>query len=152
MTSASRRRVSVRPSLIHGHGLYALVDLSPNEQILEFHGEVITWDAAMSRCPDGADEDESLTYFFERSDGMVIDRSAGGNSTRFINHSCEPNCEAIEVEGRIYLHAAELVRAGEELLIDYALFAEEPNDAGVRARYSCNCSAAECRMTMLAPR
>jgi uncharacterized protein len=151
MPSKRRRRVSVRASPIHGHGLYALIDLPPSEQLLEFRGEVITWETAMGRYSDNADAENSLTYFFERSDEMVIDCSVGGNSTQFINHSCEPNCETIEIRGRLYVHTAEPVRAGQELLIDYALFAEESNDPEVRARYPCHCLAARCRMTMLGP-
>lgn len=58
--------------------------------------------------------------FFEVSADLVIDGGVGGNASRFINHSCEPNC-VVEIAGnRVHIHAAREIAPGEELTFDYA--------------------------------
>ena len=92
-----------------------------------------------------------MTYLFALSDGSYIDGRDGGNATRHINHSCEPNCQASEVvddDGtlRIEIRTRRRVRAGEELFIDYRL---DVGDADPRD-YECRCGTARCRGTMAA--
>jgi SET domain-containing protein len=149
-SKTAKRRFAVRRSQIHGRGVYALTDLEPDEFLLEYQGEVIPWETAHARYEERADGDGSLTYFFDRGDGTVIDGESNGNSARYINHGCEPNCEAIDVSGRIYIHALKGIRAGEELLLDYALAVDEPDDPQLRELYACACPAVHCRGTMLA--
>jgi hypothetical protein len=146
-----RRRFVVRRSAIHGRGVYALTDLEPDERLLEYRGEVISWALAGARYEERTDS-ASLTYFFDRGDGTVIDGERNGNSARYINHGCEPNCEAIDTDGRIYIHALTPIRAGDELLIDYALSVDDPDEDDLRTLYACRCAASTCRGTMLAPR
>lgn len=151
-TTAPRRRLVVRHSKIHGRGVYALTDLGPNERVLEYRGEVLSWSIAKYRDLDVEEGGASLTYFFDRGDGTVIDGAKNGNSSRYINHGCAPNCEAVDVDGRIYIHTLISIRAGDELLIDYALATDDSDDAEVRALYTCSCAAPTCRGTMLADR
>lgn len=79
------------------------------------------------------------TFLFGLSDGRVIDGSRGGNSARWLNHSCAPNCEPIEDGGRIFIHTLRPVQPGEELLFEYLLITEVPPDDQVRAHYVCRC-------------
>jgi SET domain-containing protein len=130
--------------------VYALTDLGSNERVLEYRGEVVSWSIAKDRYADAAQGDESLTYFFDKGDGTVIDGARNGNSSRYINHGCEPNCEAIDADGRIFIHTLVPISAGEELLIDYALATDDPDDPELRELYSCTCAAPTCRGTMLA--
>jgi SET domain-containing protein len=88
------RRVIVRRSSIHGKGVFAARRLSAGERVLEYKGELTSWWEAVRRHRrDGV---EGHTFLFGLSDGRVIDGSCGGNSSRWLNHSCAPNCEAIE--------------------------------------------------------
>jgi uncharacterized protein len=90
------------------------------------------------------------TFLFGLADGRLIDGSCGGNSARWLNHACAPNCEAIEDDGRIFIHTLRAIAPGEELFIDYSLAIDEPADDEARAQYACRCSAAGCRQSMLA--
>jgi SET domain len=89
---------------------------------------------------------------FDVGDGTVIDGAVGGNSARWINHACSPNCEAEDRDGRIFIRTVHPVPAGEELSIDYALVVEGRHTRQLRERYACHCGVPECRGTMLAAR
>jgi SET domain-containing protein len=138
----------VRRSPIHGRGVFALRDIPAGTQIVEYRGEIISWPTARARY--AAMGLEGQTYYFDRGDGTVIDGLVGGNSARYLNHSCEPNCEAINENGRIRIHAVRHIPSGSELLLDYLLQVDHSVDQGPDA-YRCACEAAACRSTMLAP-
>jgi uncharacterized protein len=142
-------RIVARRSPIHGRGVFAVTELPRGGRILEYRGEVISWDEAIARHQ--AATDAGHTFYFDRGDGSVIDGGRGGNSARWINHGCEPNCETVETDGRVFVHALRPISAGEELLIDYRLAVDDPDDEEVRALYACECGAPSCRRTMLAP-
>jgi SET domain-containing protein len=76
----------------------------------------------------------------------------GGNSSRWINHACDPNCEADEQDGRIFIKALRDIAAGEELNYDYGLIIEERYTKKLKAEYPCWCGAPTCRGTLLAPK
>jgi SET domain-containing protein len=65
------------------------------------------------------------TFYFHVDEDRVIDAKFGGNSSRWINHSCDPNCYADERDGRIFITALRNIQAGEELNYDYGLIIEE---------------------------
>jgi SET domain-containing protein len=79
----------------------------------------------------------------------VIDAIRRGNSARWINHSCSPNCEALDDEGRIYIEAVRNIHPGEELTYDYNLLLEEPHTPAAKREYSCYCGEGRCRGTLL---
>jgi SET domain-containing protein len=77
----------------------------------------------------------------------------GGNAARWINHACEPNCEAEETaEGRIFIKALRDLQPGEELFYDYGLVIDERLTPSLKRQYACHCGSPICRGTMLAPR
>ena len=142
------RRVVVRRSSIHGKGVFAMQPLEPGERVLEYKGEITAWRVAVRRHRrEGV---AGHTFLFGLSDGTVIDGSRGGNSARWLNHACAPNCETIEEAGRIFIHTLRAIEVGEELLIEYLLETELPLDDEVRSQYACRCSSAACRQSMLA--
>ncbi len=145
------RRFAVRRSPIHGRGVFALRPMATGERVIEYTGEVIPWEEAVRRHQDRPG-DESHTMFFELADGGVIDGWVGGNSSRWINHSCDPNCTAREERGRIVVRARREIPAGEELTFDYRLGREDDDeDPDGDAVYACACGSARCRGTMLDP-
>ena len=149
--STDRRRIQTRRSGVHGRGVFALRDIAAGETIIEYVGEVITWAQAQRRHPHDPN-DPHHTFFFHLDDRHVIDALHGGNSSRWINHSCDPNCQADERDGRIFIQALRAIRAGEELSYDYGLVIDERYTARLKAEYPCWCGAAVCRGTLLAPK
>ena len=150
-SAASHRRIQVRRSGVHGKGVFAVRDIAAGQDIIEYVGEIISWEEAQARHPHDP-SDPNHTFYFHVDDQRVIDALVGGNSSRWINHSCDPNCEADERKGRIFIKALRDIRAGEELHYDYGLIIDEPYTAKLKAEYPCYCGSAQCRGTLLAPK
>jgi len=141
----------VRRSGIHGKGVFALQDIAAGQTIIEYVGEVITWAEAQARHPhDPANPNH--TFYFHIDENRVIDALVGGNSSRWINHSCDGNCEAKLQDGRVFIAARRDIAAGEELHYDYGLVIDERYTPSLKAEYPCWCAAANCRGTLLAPK
>ncbi|MET0207573.1 MAG: SET domain-containing protein-lysine N-methyltransferase [Burkholderiaceae bacterium] len=140
--------IRVGPSTVHGTGAFATGIIPKGTPLGLYAGKRYRPEAE-----DTITADDTLTYLFVLSDGTTIDAARGGNATRHLNHSCAPNCEAVEdydASGLLVLQFRTLrkIRAGEELFIDYRLQAEvasQPSD------YLCACGASTCRGTMLDP-
>ncbi|MFL9918526.1 SET domain-containing protein-lysine N-methyltransferase [Paraburkholderia fungorum] len=142
------RRLIVRRSPVHGKGVFAMRPLAAGERVLEYKGEITAWrDALRRHRREGV---AGHTFLFGLSDGRVIDGSRGGNSARWLNHACMPNCETIEDDGRIFIHTVRRIEPGEELFIEYLLALDDPSDEEARLQYACRCAAADCRQSMLA--
>jgi uncharacterized protein len=149
--SAAGRRIQVRRSGVHGKGVFALQPIGKGQTIIEYVGEIITWPQAQKRHPSNPD-DPNHTFFFHIDDKHVIDAAVGGNAARWINHACDPNCEADEVDGRVFIKALRNIRAGEELSYDYGLTIDVRYTPKVKKEYECRCGAKNCRKTMLSPK
>ena len=145
------RRIQVRRSGVHGKGVYALRDLAEGEMVIEYGGEVISWREALRRHPHDP-SNPNHTFYFHIDDEHVIDGKQGGNSSRWINHSCEPNCEADEDGGRVFIKAMHNIAAGQELFYDYGLIIDARYTPKLLAQYPCWCGAKSCRGTLLAPK
>lgn len=149
---APQRKILVKSSRIHGRGVYAARKIAKGERIIEYRGERISWREA-DRRPPSDPNDEHHTFFFSLEDGKrVIDAKVGGNAARWINHSCAPNCETEEEEGRVYIQALRDIKRGEELFYDYGLITDERITPTLKKQYQCLCGAKDCRGTMLALR
>jgi len=145
-------RIVVRNSRVHGRGVFARVAIRKGERVLEYKGRRISEAAADERYPD----DESRpahTFLFLLEDGTVIDANVDGNSARWINHSCDPNCETEEDEnGHVWIEAIRYVKPGAELFYDYNLVLDEPLTPLLKERYRCLCGGANCRGTLFGKR
>jgi SET domain-containing protein len=149
--SGPGRRIQVRRSGIHGRGVFAARPLAEGETVIEYKGEIISWKEALRRHPhDPANPDH--TFYFHIDDKHVIDGKYDGNSARWMNHSCEPNCEAEQDGSRVFIKALREISAGEELFFDYGLILEERHTAKVKKQFECRCGSPRCRGTMLAPK
>ncbi|MDR7333108.1 SET domain-containing protein-lysine N-methyltransferase [Roseateles asaccharophilus] len=146
-----RRKIEVRDSGVHGRGVYAVAPIPAGAKIIEYTGERITWEEAVDRHPHDPAQ-PNHTFYFHLDGGLVIDALYGGNSARWINHACEPNCEADEVDGRVFIKALRDLEPGEELFYDYGLVLDERHTAKVKKQFACWCGALTCRGTMLAPK
>ncbi len=147
------RRIEVRPSGIHGKGVFAMKPFKAGERIMEYTGAVITWKEALRRHPHDPN-DPHHTFYFHVDDKRVIDGNENGNSAKWINHACGPNCEAEQDDeaGRVFINAIKDIAVGEELNYDYGLVLEGRHTAKVKKQFECRCGTPECRGTMLAPK
>ena len=149
--ASDARRIQTRRSGVHGKGVFALQDLAEGETLIEYVGEVISWKEALRRHPHDP-KDPNHTFYFHIDEKNVIDAKHGGNSSRWINHSCKPNCEADEDGGRVFIKALKAIPAGQELFYDYGLIIDAKYTPKLLAEYPCWCGAKKCRGTLLAPK
>jgi SET domain-containing protein len=141
----------LRPSPVHGLGAFATRFIPRGTRLIEYAGERITPAEADARYPDVPGEHHH-TFLFAIDDDVVVDAAHAGNEARFINHSCDPNCDAVVEDGRIWIETIRDVVAGEELAYDYAYVLPERHTPAAKRRYPCRCGAATCRGTILKPR
>jgi SET domain-containing protein len=129
--------------------LFAVRKIRKGTRILEYKGKRTSWAEATGR-PDSDPKDPTHTFLFELDDGTVIDAGVGGNTARWVNHSCEPNCAAYEDEaGRVFIEAQCKILPGEELTYDYHLTVGGRLSRRERVHYVCHCFAAKCRGSLL---
>jgi len=147
MTDA--RFFEIRPSPIQGLGAFAARRIPAGTRLVEYTGERLTPVQADARYPD-VEGERHHTYLFAIDDDVVIDAAVGGNEARWINHSCDPNCDAVVERGRIWIETIRDVGIGEELAYDYAYVLEERHTLAAKRRFPCTCGARQCRRTLLA--
>lgn len=150
-TPAKSAPVAVRTSKIQGKGVFALRPFRRGEWIMDYQGELISHDEADRRYDDLA-MGRHHTFLFAIDSHWVLDGAVGGDASRFINHSCEPNCEAITVGRGIEIIAMRAIAAGEELTYDYAYERLGDEDARIEKLYRCRCGSARCRGSILEPK
>lgn len=143
-------RIAMRRSPVHGNGVFALQALKAGEMLIEYTGEVISWEEALRRHPHDPAQ-PNHTFYFHIDDEHVIDGAVHGNEAKWINHACDPNCEADERDGRVFIRALRDIAAGEELNYDYGLVIDEPHTPELLADFPCWCGSPACRGTLLAP-
>ena len=126
----------IRSSSIHAAGCYTMRRIRKGTPVVEYDGPHFSKDEADERY-----KDRFITYLFSTGNrGEVID---GFGTAMFINHSCDPNCESANVNGRIWVVATRDIAAGEELTYEYNLHDSDDTDDA-----DCHCGAHQCRGTM----
>lgn len=135
----------VRRSRVHGRGLFARTPYEPGDLVGEYQGRVID-ENMEDETSSAANPDPSYTLLFLLEDGRMIDAGVKGNSIRFMNHSCDPNCETTLDEDRIFVNAIRPISPGEELTYDYNL---RPGEDERPETYACRCGSNNCRGTMV---
>jgi len=143
-----RELVEARNSPIHGQGVYAIAPIRKGTRIIEYLGDRISH-AEADRRYENKDEDDGHTFLFIASNRTVIDAGIDGNDARFINHHCDPNCETVIENSRVFIDAIRNIKPGDELGYDYQLTWESTDEPEELALYQCRCGAKKCRGTML---
>jgi SET domain-containing protein len=138
----------VRSSGVHGKGAFALKTIRKGTRLVEYIGENISAEESDKRYDDTGVKNHH-TFLFSVDKRKVIDATYGGNESRFINHSCDPNCEAIIEKRRVYIEAARTIRKGEELAYDYNYERTPKTTKADEKLYKCLCGSAECRGTIV---
>jgi uncharacterized protein len=145
----SKRPFEPRESKIQGRGVFATRRIKEGTRLIEYRGERVSDDEADRRYP-FYDEERHHTFLFRLDSGDAIDAGPSRSIAKYINHSCDPNCEAVEEDGRIFIYAIRDIARGEELAYDYNYVLDEPHTAANKKLYPCNCGAGKCRGTILA--
>lgn len=141
----------VRQSRIHGRGVFALRRIRKGTRLIEYTGERVSHAEADRRYEDKA-EDDNHTFLFIVDGRIVIDAGVDGNEARYINHSCDPNCETVIEDRRVFIEAVRTIQPGEELSYDYRIEREKDDPDNIDEIFACRCGASGCRGTMLTGR
>lgn len=150
------RSITLRRSPIHGNGVFAARDIPAEKEIIEYKGKRLT-----HRQADQADGDVETghTFLFTLNDKYVIDGAQEGNDARWINHSCEPNCEAVLLEDdkdrkadQVIIQSIRPIKKGEELTYDYGITLGERHTPRLKKIWACRCGSKKCTGTMLKPK
>ena len=152
------RKIVARKSPIHGNGVFAAAPIRKGERVIEYKGRRRTHEEVDNDV--GGDVDSGHTFLFTLNDDWVIDASYEGNDARWINHSCDPNCEALieEDEGgdsrkdRVFIEAIRDIRPGEELSYTSGITLAERHTPRLKKIWACLCGSPKCTGTMLQPK
>jgi len=130
--------VEIRASSIHGQGGFATVAIAPGTRVLEYQGRRISKAESVRQC------ELNNPFVFYLDAEFDLDGNVSWNPARFLNHSCDPNCEAELVDGGIWIVARRSIASGEEITFNYGY------DLDFYRDYPCRCGARGCVGYMLA--
>ena len=150
--------IATRRSTIHGNGIFATAAIVKGTRLIQYKGLHRTHQEVDNLYAEEADTGH--TFLFTLNDTYVIDANTDGNAARWINHSCNPNCEAVLVENEnadpmkdaVFIDARRAIRSGEELTYNYGIVLAEAHTPKMKKLWACRCSAPKCTGTMLQPK
>ncbi|MDP6251700.1 MAG: SET domain-containing protein-lysine N-methyltransferase [Verrucomicrobiota bacterium] len=135
--------IEVRESEIHGTGVFARIKVSKGKKVIEYIGEKITKKESERRSialieKNQGSQTDGAVYIFEVNKRYDIDGNIPENTARFINHSCDPNCEPDVIKNRVWLISKRKIKEGEELSYNYGFDLDGYED------HECRCGAKKC--------
>jgi hypothetical protein len=142
------RFFDVRQSGIQGKGAFATSRIRKGQRVIEYTGERISNDEADNRY-DETSMRRHHTFLFTVTPRIVVDGAVNGNESIYINHSCDPNCEAVIDDKRIFIEAIRTIQPGEELVYDYQYERTGENDEDMEKFYKCLCGSPNCRGSIM---
>jgi hypothetical protein len=125
-------RIEYRPSPIHGLGGFAVEAIAVGTAVIEYIGRRIDGIECVRQCS------QNNHFIFALADGVYLDGNVEWNPARFLNHSCDPNCTAELLGGRLWIVARRAMAAGEEVTFNYGYDLESFRD------YPCHCGSPKC--------
>ena len=135
----------VKKSKVHGSGVFATKNIPKGKKIIEYIGEKIPKSEGDRRSELrikkylNSDKTGSV-YIFELNKKYDIDGSPLYNKARYINHSCEPNCEVDIIDNQIWISSIKKIKSGEELTYDYGYTFDRDDYKD----HPCRCSSKNC--------
>ena len=135
----------LKKSKIHGIGVVASQDIKKNTKIIQYIGEKINKKEGDRRSAERIKKylnkkNEGSVYIFELNNKFDIDGSPLYNKARYINHSCNPNCEVDIIDNQIWIISIKKIKKGEELNYDYGY----PFDKDDYKDHICKCRSKKC--------
>ena len=134
----------VKRSKIHGTGIFATREIEENTKIIQYIGEKILKSEGDKRSEKRLNkylhsQKDGSVYIFELNRKYDIDGSPKYNKARYINHSCNPNCEVVGKGLKLWIESLKDIKKGEELSYDYGFsFDQDFKD------YPCRCNSKNC--------
>ena len=134
----------VKKSRVHGSGIFASKNIKKGVQIIQYIGEKISKKEGDLRSEKRLkrylhSKKTGSVYIFELNSRFDIDGSPRYNKARYINHSCDPNCEVYGTGLKVWVYAIRDIKKGEELTYDYGFgFDQDYKD------FPCKCGSKEC--------
>lgn len=134
--------IEVRESEIHGTGIFAAMDIPKGAKVIEYVGARVTKkqaekiaDAQFEKGESGC---EGHVYLFELNSRYDINGNVEWNTAKWINHSCDPNCETENDDDEIWIVALRDIKKGEELSYNYGYEFENYDE------HLCRCGTPNC--------
>ena len=133
-----------KKSSLHGSGLFAASDIKKGAQVIEYIGDKITKKEGDKRAEKQIkkaqkNKNNGMVYVFELNNKYDIDGGVARNYARFINHSCDPNCEVEINDNQIWISSIKRIKKGLELTYNYGY----PFDSDFED-HICKCGAKKC--------
>jgi len=136
--SPKNRWLHIAPSGIDGMGAFARKRIPSDTEIGRYTGERIAKDVSRRRLQEG---NRFIFYWNEQFD---LDGDRADNLCKYLNHSCDANCESRWCDGHIGIFTLRAVAPGEELTINYGY------DLDNYRLFPCRCRAKNCVGYMVA--
>lgn len=135
----------VKKSKIHGTGVFASMDIKRGEKIIQYVGDKVTKSEGDKRSAYRIKNylNSSKTgsvYIFELNSKYDIDGFVRKNKARYINHSCDPNCEVDIIKNEIWISSIKKIKKGEELSYDYGYSFDKDDFRD----HVCKCGSKNC--------
>ena len=131
-----------------GWGLKSKTEIKKGEFVVEYVGEVIDNHEFRRRLKDKQDAGDEAYYFLTLDNNRMIDAGPSGNLARFMNHSCQPNCETqkwtVLGDTRVGLFACTDIPANTELTFNYQLECAQDAANDAKRQQPCHCGAPNC--------
>lgn len=135
--------ITVKKSKIHSTGVFAKKKIKKGTRVIEYVGEKVTKAEAEKRAVkplnrNSKNREYGAVYIFDLNKRYDIDGYVSYNTARYINHSCDPNCESEIIKGKIYIIAIRDIKKSEELSYNYGYAYEDYED------HPCACKTDKC--------
>ena len=134
--------VEVRGSVIHGQGVYCIEPIEKEQFLIEYVGNRGSKEESEKRALKQFEEHEksgaAAVYIFNLTKKWDLDGNVEWNPARLINHSCNPNSEAIQDGKRIFIQALRDIGVDEEITFDYGF------DVDCYEDHPCRCGSSDC--------
>lgn len=149
MPALKKQPFEIRRSRIQGRGAFAIEPIRKGQRVIEYRGEPITHKEADRRYDADDAAGRHHTFLFILSDDIVLDARITKCDAKYLNHSCDPNCESIIEDGEIWIDCIKAIKPEEELVYDYQFEFENNYDPEDIRYYACRCGTAKCRGTII---
>lgn len=136
--------IKLRKSIIHGNGVFAIRDITKGTNVIEYVGNKVTKEEADIIANIHMEKHLSnpslngAVYLFELNEEYDLDGDVEYNTAKWINHSCEPNCEIEIKDDRVWIVSLVDVKKGEEITYNYGYDIEDYKD------HPCKCNSKKC--------
>ena len=137
----------VRNSKIHGRGVFARTAIRKGTKVIEYTGPIISNKEA-EKIGTQTVHGHSHTMLFQLDKKRVINGIEGGDA-KYLNHSCDPNCETEQNGDHIFIKAIRNIKEGEELVYDYHLQIPGKITEEIKKEFVCLCGSPKCRGTQI---